>query len=73
MDLQKTVSDSVNDLMLAEVSRRVNDPKYVPAVKVPPDLLASFCLFVFVCVFSNVFYSSFTIYVSFSMLISRVL
>jgi len=36
----------------------VNDPKFVPAVKLPPHLLASLCLFVF--------YSSFTIYVSFS-------
>jgi len=65
MDLQKTVADTVNDDMLADIRRRVNDPKFVPAVKLPPHLLASLCLFVF--------YSSFTIYVSFSILISRVL
>jgi len=65
MDLQKTVADTVNDEMLADIRQRVNDPKFVPAVKLPPHLLASLCLFVF--------YSSFTIYVSFSILISRVL
>jgi len=46
MDLQKSVSETINDNMLAEIRRRVDDPDFVPDIKLPPYLFASLC-FVF--------------------------